>query len=264
MPKPRLDAALRYRFSNRFSSAVAAALMAGTTAMACVTGTAIASTGASTGASIGADPAEPGHPAGAAAQRVPALTYGQDVSNYQPDHDWAASPAQFGIIKASEGTAFRDKAFARHWAELGKKGIVRGAYHYGHPRNNPIAEAEHFLSVVNSQPAKPGDLLVLDLETTNGRSVAEVNAWAKAWLSHVEARTGTKPLFYSGWHFADTYGAGLQDYPLWVAHYSKPKGQVAPPADWKSWTIHQYSDRPIDQNVSALTPDQLRSLGRPA
>ena len=73
----------------------------------------------------------------------------------------------------------------------------------------PIAEAEHFLSVANSQPGKPGDLLVLDLETTNGRSVAEVNAWAKAWLSHVEAKTGVKPMFYSGWHFADTYGAGL-------------------------------------------------------
>ncbi|GAA5038322.1 GH25 family lysozyme M1 (1,4-beta-N-acetylmuramidase) [Thermocatellispora tengchongensis] len=191
------------------------------------------------------------------------LTYGQDVSNYQPDHDWTASPAQFGIIKASEGTGFRDRAFARHWRELDKKGIVRGAYHYGHPGNDPIAEAEHFLSVVNSQPAKPGDLLVLDLETTDGRSVAEVNAWAKTWLAHVKAKTGATPIFYSGWNFADTYGKGLAEYPLWVAHYSRPKGAVSPPADWKTWTIHQYSDSPIDQNVSALTPDQLRSLGRP-
>ena len=26
------------------------------------------------------------------------LTYGQDVSHYQPDHDWAASGASFGFV----------------------------------------------------------------------------------------------------------------------------------------------------------------------
>ncbi|MEO3885476.1 GH25 family lysozyme [Nonomuraea sp. B5E05] len=235
--------------TRRLTLSAAGALLAGTTAIAGVSLPAHAS------------PVEPG-PAQAAEQRT--LTYGQDVSNHQPLHDWAASPAQFGIIKATEGTDFRDAAFARHWSELGKKGIVRGAYHYAHPGNDPIAEAEHFLSMVNSQPSKPGDLLVLDLETTDGKSVEEVNAWAKAWLSHVKAETGVTPMFYSGWNFADTYGKGLAEYPLWVAHYSKPKGTVTPPADWKTWTIHQYSDSPIDQNVSALTPDELRALGRTA
>jgi lysozyme len=191
------------------------------------------------------------------------LTYGQDVSGYESDHDWSDSPAKFGIVKATEGLSFLDSAFVRHWQELDKKGIVRGAYHYGHPGNDPVAEADHFLSVVNSRPAKPGDLLVLDLETTDGESVADVNAWAKRWLAHVKARTGVTPMFYSGWDFADTYGHGLADYPLWVAYYGRAKGDVTPPADWKTWTIHQYTDTPIDQNVSSLTPQQLRALGRP-
>ncbi|MFG1701662.1 glycoside hydrolase family 25 protein [Nonomuraea sp. M3C6] len=235
--------------SKRLSLSAAGALLAGATTLASVTGPAIAST------------AEHG-PAHAAVQEQEPLTYGQDVSNYQPLYDWNASPAQFGIIKATEGMTFTDAAFARHWRELGKKGIVRGAYHYGHPRNNPIAEADHFLSVVNAQPAKSGDLLVLDMETTDGKSVAEVNAWEKAWLSHVKAKTGITPMFYSGWRFANIYGKGLSEYPLWVAHYGKAKGMVTPPADWKSWTIHQYSDYPVDQDVSVLTPDQLRHLGR--
>jgi lysozyme len=190
------------------------------------------------------------------------VTYGQDVSNYQPDHDWEASPAKFGIVKATEGLDFRDGAFARHWRHLAKKGIVRGAYHFGHPRDNPIAEADFFLSVVNRQQARPGDLLVLDLESSDGRSVSEVNAWAKAWLARVQAKTGVRPMVYSSWNFANTYGAGLAQYPLWVAFYSGDI--VTPPADWKSWAIHQYSDTPIDQDVSSLTPDQLRALGRPA
>ncbi|GAA3235669.1 glycoside hydrolase family 25 protein [Nonomuraea helvata] len=257
MPEPRL-AAIAHTLKNRLnpltqrvSFAVAGAILAGTTAIAGVATMTLAS--------------PTSHAPGQEAQpETGSLTYGLDISNYEPLYDWNASDAQFGIIKATEGTSFRDASFARHWLQLGKKGIVRGAYHYGHPGNDPIAEAEHFLSVVNAQPAEPGDLLVLDLETTDGRSVAEVNAWAKAWLSYVKAKTGTTPMFYSGWNFADTYGKGLAEYPLWVAHYSKPKGAVTPPADWKSWTIHQYSESPIDQNVSALTADQLRGLGRRA
>ncbi|MGW5263883.1 glycoside hydrolase family 25 protein [Microbispora sp. NPDC004025] len=189
-------------------------------------------------------------------------TYGQDVSGYEADHDWMNSRAQFGFIKATEGTSWVDSSFPRHWRELDKKGIVRGVYHYGHPKNDPIAEADHFLDVVSSQPGKPGDILVLDLETSDGQSVEHVNEWAKAWLEYVTAKTGTKPMFYSGWNFADKYGRGLGDYPLWVAHYSKAPGDITPPADWKAWAIHQYTDSPIDQNVSALTPAQLRALGR--
>ncbi|GIH23982.1 hypothetical protein Aph01nite_22920 [Acrocarpospora phusangensis] len=192
----------------------------------------------------------------------PEFTYGQDISAYQASYDWHSSPAQFGLVKATEGLTFRDSSFARQWHELAKKGIVRGAYHYGHPDDDPIAEANHFLSVVNSQPAKRGDLLALDLETAAGQSVAHVNAWAKTWLAHVKAKTGITPLFYSSWSFADTYGHGLSAYPLWVADYGKTRGQVTPPADWKTWTIHQYSDTPVDQNVSSLTTQQLRVLGR--
>ncbi|MBP2703938.1 hypothetical protein JOL79_08970 [Microbispora sp. RL4-1S] len=189
-------------------------------------------------------------------------TYGQDVSGYESDYDWNTSRAQFGFVKATEGLDFTDSSFARHWRELAKKGIVRGVYHYGHPANNPIAEADHFLSVVNSQPARPGDLLVLDLETSDGQSVERVNSWAKTWLAYVKAKTGVAPMFYSGWNFAETYGRGLSAYPLWVANYNRPGGDISPPADWKTWTIHQYTDTPIDQNVSTLTPKQLRALGR--
>ncbi|GAA2819799.1 glycoside hydrolase family 25 protein [Nonomuraea rubra] len=255
MLKPKLAATLKNQISERFGLAVGGAILASAAALTGVAGTA---------------PASPaGHVAAPEVQHetrqeAHQLSYGLDISNYEPLYDWSASSAQFGIVKATEGTGFRDASFARHWRELGDKGIVRGAYHYGHPGNDPIAEADHFLSVLNAQPAKPGDLLVLDLETSDGRSVEQVNAWARAWLSHVKAKTGVTPMFYSGWNFADTYGKGLAEYPLWVAHYGRAKGAVTPPADWKSWTIHQYTDSPIDQNVSALSPDQLRGLGRPA
>ncbi|MFI7610561.1 glycoside hydrolase family 25 protein [Nonomuraea terrae] len=243
--KSRLDLPVK-----RVGLAVGGAVLAASTAFAALPGAAQAAQ------------VTPADRAPAPAAEAGPLTYGLDVSHYQPTYDWADSSAQFGIIKATEGTDFVDSSFARHWRELGKKGIVRGAYHFAHPGNDAVSEAKHFLSVVNSQPAKAGDLLVLDLESADGQSVDEVNAWAKTWLGYVKEKTGITPMFYSGWNFADTYGKGLSEYPLWVAHYSKARGQVSPPADWKSWTIHQYTDSPIDQNVSALTVNQLRDLGR--
>ncbi|MET7333166.1 GH25 family lysozyme [Nonomuraea sp. NPDC005650] len=255
MSKPRFAAIAhvlqnpRALLTKRLGLAVAGATLAGTTAIA--------------GVAFAAASPEQG-PVNASQHKTGSLIYGLDISNYEPLYDWTSTQAQFGIIKATEGTDFRDASFARHWRELGKKGIVRGAYHYGHPANDPIAEANYFLSVVNSQPGAAGDILVLDLETTDGKSVAEVNSWAKTWLSYVKKKTGTTPMFYSGWKFANKYGKGLAEYPLWVAHYSKAKGAVAPPADWKTWAIHQYTDIPIDQNVSVLSTDQLRGLGRRA
>ncbi|MFG1752044.1 glycoside hydrolase family 25 protein [Streptosporangium sandarakinum] len=246
MRNPRIS-----RFGNRLGLALAGTVLAGAAVGGAVPTAALAS---STGHATAAQHVSQ--------QEAHPLTYGLDISSYEPTYDWNASSAQFGIVKATEGTGFRDGSFARHWSELGKKGIVRGAYHFGHPGNDPIAEADHFLSVVNAQPAKHGDLLVLDLEATDGRSVEEVNAWAKTWLSYVKDKTGVTPMFYSGLNFAETYGRGLEQYPLWVAAYSMDKGAITPPADWKTWTIHQYTESPIDQNVSALSPDQLRALGR--
>ncbi|MGN9844331.1 glycoside hydrolase family 25 protein [Nonomuraea sp. H19] len=229
------------------------------TAVATVVATAVATTMAT---AVAATSAAVAAPSVAGPAHADELIYGQDVSNYQPTHDWAASGAKFGIVKATEGTDFTDRAFARHWAEMAGRNIVRGAYHYAHPASDPVAEADFFLSVVNRQPAKPGDLLALDLETTDGKSAAHVNAWAKTWLERVKAKTGVTPLFYSGWNFATKYGDGLGQYPLWVAHYSKARGTVTPPPPWKSWTIHQYTDNPVDQNVSSVSLDQLRALGR--
>ncbi|MFG1944210.1 glycoside hydrolase family 25 protein [Nonomuraea sp. NPDC048826] len=219
--------------------------------------------GATAALAVATTVAAPAFAAPAQAAAKPAeLPYGQDVSNYQPTHDWAASGADFGIVKATEGVDFKDQTFARHWKELDKHKVVRGAYHFGHPKNDPVAEADFFLSVVGGQPAKKGDLLALDLETDDGQSAEHVNKWARTFMERVKAKTGVTPIFYSGYAFADQYGKGLSEYPLWVAHYDKPKGQVTPPADWKSWAIHQYSDSPVDQNVSALSVDQLRALGR--
>lgn len=190
-----------------------------------------------------------------------AQPYGVDVSNHDQGFDWSADGLSFGIAKASEGTTFTDATFARNWTEIKKNGLVRGAYHFGRPGADPVRQADRFVEVVKKQGLAEGDLLVLDLEVTDGRSAKEVNTWATRWLERVYAATGVKPIFYSSWSFAQTHGDGLGQYPLWVAHYGKAKGELEAPRPWKDWAIHQYASTDHDHNVANLSPQQLRELG---
>src|SRR5262249_34076442 len=77
--------------------------------------------------------------------------WGLDISNWQGAADWNAmtdAGLQFCIIKATEGTTFRDGQFARNWSEMRRRWTVRGAYHYARPNLNAVAQANFFHSVV--------------------------------------------------------------------------------------------------------------------
>lgn len=192
------------------------------------------------------------------------MLYGIDVSNWQGSVNWASYAKDgFAFAKATEGTTFTDGQFARNWSQIKSHGLVRGAYHFGHPKNSATAEADHFLKVVRAQGLHDGDLLALDLEANDGRSASSVASWARAWCQHVHSATGVKPIVYTFLSFArGGYCTGLGDYPLWIAAPSYPAGKPPMPlGPWKTWAIHQYSDSPYDKDVSNLTVAQLRALG---
>lgn len=191
------------------------------------------------------------------------MIYGVDVSNWQGSYAWPKSGLAFGFAKATEGLTYTDVQFARNWSQMKTRGLVRGAYHFGHPGNSATSEADHFLSVVRGKGLAVGDLLALDLETTDGRSPAQVAAWAKAWCQRVQAQAGVRPIVYTYLSYAQGgYCAGLGGYPLWVAAPSYSAGHPPMPAGpWKSWVLHQYTDSPVDKDVSNLSAAALRALG---
>lgn len=190
------------------------------------------------------------------------MIYGVDVSNWQGSFNWTAQKIAFGFAKATEGTSFTDAQFARNWSQMRAHGLIRGAYHFGHPKNNAQAEADHFLSVVRARGLADGDLLALDLESHDDRSPATVAAWAATWCAYVQQQSGIRPLVYTFLSFArGGYCSGLGAYPLWIADPSSAAGKPRIAGPWKSWSIHQYTDKPVDKDISALTAGQLRSLG---
>ncbi|RCG26219.1 hypothetical protein DQ384_30075 [Sphaerisporangium album] len=194
------------------------------------------------------------------------MLHGIDVSNWQGAVDWAdhaIDGVDFGFAKATEGTGFTDKWFARNWAAMRENWMVCGAYHFGHPKGDPDDQVRHFLDVIDMAGGlRRGDLIALDLERSAHLPPHEVAAFARRWCRVMTLVTGVRPIIYTFLSFARKgYCHGLEDYPLWIAAPSHPKGRPAVPPPWNRWTIHQYSHGRIDRNVFRGDRAQLTALG---
>jgi len=174
------------------------------------------------------------------------LIHGIDVSYYQGKIDWKKVKAmeeddvavKFAFIKATEGMFNVDPYFQRNWREAPKAGIICGAYHYFKPKKSGLWQAKFFLQTVKFET---GDLPpVVDIEELNGVSSAAMRLELQVFLTHIEKKTGVKPLIYTGLSFYKDYLKGYFDeYPLWVAHYHQPRLKM-PDGEWHFW---QHSDK---------------------
>lgn len=153
---------------------------------------------------------------------------GIDVSHYNGALDWPGlkkAGVAFAYIKATQGVHTVDPLFAHNWAEAKAAGVPRSAYHFYEPGEDPVAQADHFLSV--ARPA-PGDIrAVLDVETGGSAALAgRVNQT----ILRLKSKTGLYPFLYSGASFYHDYLHALTSCPLILAAYSgtlpTPKPQI--------------------------------------
>jgi lysozyme len=168
---------------------------------------------------------------------------GIDVSHYQGTINWTSvtgSGVKFAITKATEGTTYTDPMFATFWPAMKSHGLVRGAYHFGRPGTNAIAQANFFVNTV--KPVE-GDLqLVLDLEATDSQTPAQVWAWTQAFCGQVKTMTHRPCIIYTGYYFwRDNVGAPTNNLgcPLWMARYAA--SPLPLPSAWTTWAFWQYS-----------------------
>jgi lysozyme len=171
---------------------------------------------------------------------------GIDVSVYQGDVAWAqvkASGRVFAIARSSNGLLRQDTKFAANWPAMKQAGLVRGAYQYFRPAEDPKAQAEAILAAIEAAGGlEAGDLPpVIDVETTDNLAPAAVQAAAKTWVEVVEARIGRKPIVYTSSNMSGAIGTSLAAYPLWVAHYTTQCPSL--PDGWDAWRFWQRSDK---------------------
>jgi GH25 family lysozyme M1 (1,4-beta-N-acetylmuramidase) len=177
---------------------------------------------------------------------------GIDVSHWQSTIDWpsvAASGKRFAFMKATEGRTFDDPTYASNRAGAVAAGLIVTAYHFAKPdatAGDAVIEADHFVSVAQIDS---GNIIpVLDLEKAGGLNPSKLTAWVLAWLQEVAARTGVKPMIYSGPNFwrtnmGDTQAIADAGYRMWVANWDVSQPDV-PGNDWggQGWTFWQWTD----------------------
>ncbi|PTQ94822.1 lysozyme [Mucilaginibacter yixingensis] len=176
--------------------------------------------------------------------RIPARykIHGIDVSYAQGHIDWQrvkqmeedSVHISFAFIKATEGMLIVDSYFKRNWREAAKNGIVCGAYHFFRPQKNGQWQARFFMQNVTFEK---GDLPpVVDVETLDGVSPANMRKELQQFLTTVERKTGVRPIIYTGISYYQDYLAGhFEDYPLWIAHYNQPELQIDKSVKWHFW-----------------------------
>lgn len=176
-----------------------------------------------------------------------------DISNHNGKVDWAKvaanNPKVDGVIlKASEGATSADKTFLTNVAGCTANGLQWGCYHFGtwndeNEAADATAEANFFLSVVKSAPAKPTLPLVLDIESNKPIPYTkdEMVLYVKTFTDIVKA-AGYDIAIYSSPGFLQSYlpaNHPFTDLKLWIADYN---GAINPVPGWKKIWLHQYTD----------------------
>jgi lysozyme len=200
-----------------------------------------------------------------------ATVRGIDVSKWQGEVNWRAvrgAGVRFAFVRVSDGTTVLDPMFARNWKGARAAGVVRGAYQYFRPEEDPIEQAD--LLLAHMGPLRAGDLPpALDVEVSGEVAPAELVRRAGRWIERVHAATGVKPIIYTSalhWATLAANSRRFRRHALWVAHHDV-KCPVTP-SGWRGWTFHQHSKQaviagirgPVDENRFRGTLRALRRM----
>lgn len=142
---------------------------------------------------------------------------GIDISAWQGDEniDLSKVPFDFCIVKATEGTSYKNRYFAAHCDAVLKKKKLLGAYHYANG-GDVQKEADYFLAHCKKYIGKA--VLALDWEAKNNPQFGKNDLeWCLKWCSYVQKKTGIKPLIYI--QKSAMSAVKKAGYGLWVAQY---------------------------------------------
>lgn len=170
------------------------------------------------------------------------MVNGIDVSTDQGAIDWAQvhdAGYSWAVAKATEGVTYTDDSFATYYDGIKAAGMLRGAYHFLRLNDDPLEQANHFLSVYKPTSGDLPPMLDCEELPTPLPPAQAISAISK-WLGVVEAATKRHCLLYmpySYWEDGLDGTDGFAGHPLWIAH---PGGAAIEPPVWP-WTFWQRS-----------------------
>lgn len=143
---------------------------------------------------------------------------GIDISWYQRGINIAAVPADFVIVKATEGAWYKNPCFRTQADATLNSGKLLGVYHYI-SGGNAKAEAQYFVNA--AKPYIGRAVLALDFES-GSNSAYKDTGYLQVCATEIYALTGVRPLLYGS---QCDYGRLAQvskatNCGLWIAQYA--------------------------------------------
>lgn len=143
----------------------------------------------------------------------------------------------FVIIKATEGTDFKDTMFVDNLRRARHAGLKVGAYHFFRFDTDGELQA---INLMHSLRNRKFDFpTVVDIErfgNPDGHEASIIISRLRTMLSHLD-KEGFDILLYSNKDDYERFIKGnFSDYPLWICSFTEP----APDLEWTVW---QYSHR---------------------
>ena len=183
---------------------------------------------------------------------------GVDLSSYNgAPGQWQAQASDIGwaAVKATElqsgGVKYVSPTLGAdvQWLRDHGKGVV--FYLFAHA-SAPVADTVDLFATAVAPLLRREDGVCIDLEVNDGKTPAEVAAWARDVAAELRKRYRRTPLTYTDISFAQAGNCeGLGDTLLWIAAPSDPEGKPTVPGPWKTWAIQQYvTGGVIDRDVA--------------
>ncbi len=205
-------------------------------------------------------------------------TPGLDVSSWQGNVNWssvASKGAKFAIVKATEGTYYRNPYFSQQYTGAYTHGIIHGAYHFATPdTSSGTAQADYFVAHGGGW-SKDGRTFpgMLDIEWNPyggmcyGKSKTAMTAWILAFSNEYHRKTTRWPIIYTANSWWSTCVGNTGNFsstnPLSLACYCSSPGTM--PYRWPWQTIWQWADHgtfPGDQDRFNGDITRVRALAR--
>ena len=181
--------------------------------------------------------------------------YGTDMSRYQAEFKPEVAVSglfDFGIIKATEGSSYKDPLFETFYPAILKL-LAQGTYHYLKSNVSGITQADHFLNTIRG---KQFQMLVMDFEGYGNVLNDAFVMVAYESLVHVQSmKPDVSTILYTSPNLYDTvlYPAAMRiwgrdvfmDFDLWIAQYPwvvNVDGEPVMPKNRKDWKLWQFSD----------------------
>ena len=174
----------------------------------------------------------------------------------------------FAYARVGDGAGYLDSAFLTNYAGIKGAGMKAGGYFYFEPAQDPIPQANHFVSQLVKAGLASGDLIPMFVVETSGGQTGQVisanlQTAADVVYNTLAVRPGiaTNPTIWDG-QFGLGGATTFAHDPLWDEIWTGTCPTV--PTPWSDWALWQYSSTGTVSGITGTVDlDRSNSCYRP-